>query len=593
MISVARCNNRMCVQLPKNITCKIGDKIPCPHSCSYKLGLCAKIESFDAKSVWQLDEAKAGSAAKYSDEEIKSHWGQESVTASSNITAIPSLVSDSNLSETDSAVEQQRSIPSSPTGNESASEFSRPKSFGKSHRTQSNNTPDVDAILKSQKSYEYFVISGKVFTDDMATRTSMPSQPLRNALWEIFSYWETRSVFKTETELRDDFIWLITAVLNRTFKKNEIDAILLNEEYGLSEKFFYLFYDIIYRYDTPKGFYWCDKVLSRDPLSASFRDRKDFVIKYCNPHAQGEQFRLFYQAHKREILHYLGSDNEEKLFEDMTLALAKDVGEVVLIDKYNNYTPINMGKISAFVTNMQQPSELTNMRNMIYFLEKYRVSRLGIVARTVEYPFEKSARGELQEDVSMYRAMKLNSSASYASEYDCFVTLLHEYVKVFNPNEIKIGTLRFSKSNYSNELEEIVKDLCKSYFGQVNDDVFADYKSRAWLAKSIYDRNILSTFILENKSHIDKLIQLVSNPSLEQYLSLFDDCVVQIYGRDLSIHQYIEELLPEDVYTVCGVFREDEVIREFLNFKIKNWAKANLNELFSKYQQQYDAFINT
>ena len=276
----------------------------------------------------------------------------------------------------------------------------------------------------------------------------------------------------------------------------------------------------------------------------------------------------------------------------MTLALAKDVGEVVLIDKYNNYTPINMGKISVFIMNMQQPSEISNMRNMVYFLEKYRVSRFGIVPRTVEYPFEKSVRGVLQEDVSMYKSLTLNSSASYASEYDCFVTLLHEYVKVFNPNEIKVGVLKFSKSNFSKEIEEIVKDFCKSYFGQVHDDVFADYKSRAWLTKSIYERNILSTFILENKSYIDRIIQLISNPTLEQYFALFDNCVIQIYDRDFSIHQYIEELLQEDVYTVCGEFREDEILREFFNFKIKNWSKANLNELFSKYQQQYDSFIS-
>ena len=590
MISVVRCNNRMCVQLPKKVGCKIGDQIPCPHSCNYKNGLCAKVESFEAKSVWQLDEAKAGSAAKYSDEEIKLHWGQGGVIDSTGISNIQSSVSDSNLSETDFVIKQRSRTPGFTGENESTSGISKPKSFGKAYRTQTN--PDADVILTPQESYEYFVISGKVFTDDMSIRKYMTSQPLRNALWEIFSYWETRSVFKTDTELRDDFIWLITSVCKRTFKKNEIDAILLNKEYGHAEKFFYLFYDIIYRYDTPKGFYWCDKVLSRDPLTASFKDRKDFIVKYCSPHVQGEQFRLFYQSHKKEILHYLGSDNEEKLFEDMTLALAKDVGEVVLIDKYNNYTPINMGKIPAFIINMRQSSELSNMRNMVYFLEKYRVSRFGIVPRTVEYPFEKSARGDLQEDVSMYKSLTLNSSASYASEYDCFVTLLHEYVKMENPNEIKIGVLKFTKSNFSKEIEEIAKDLCKSYFGQVHDDVFADYKSRAWLAKSIYDRNILSTFILENKSYIDKLIQLISNPTLEQYFALFDNCVIQIYERDLSIHQYIEELLIDDVYTVCGKFREDEVIREFFNFKIKNWSKANLDELFNKYQQQYDTFIN-
>lgn len=590
MISVVRCSNKMCVQLPKNVICKIGDTIPCPKNCTcFK-----KVDSFSVVSVWQMDEKKAGSAAKYSDEEIISYWGQEiaSSVSSTNSDTQGSNV-DNSSPNIDFVVERHDNSHVISEPSENTGEILRPKSFGRSQRSQHNSVPEADAILRSQESYEQFIISGKVFTDDVKLRASVPSQPLRNALWEVFSYWETRSVFKTETELRDEFIWLITSSSKRTFKKSEIDAILLNEEYGLSEKFFYLFYDIIYRYEPPKGFYWCDKVLSRDPLSSFFRDKKDFVVKYCNAHAQGEQFRLFYMAHKKEILHFLGSDNEEKLFEDMTLSLAKDVGEIVLIDKYNNYMPINMGKISSFIINMQQPTELTNMRNMVYFLEKYRVTRLGVVPRTVEYPFEKSVRGELLEDVSMYATLRLNSSASYASEYDCFITLLHEYVKVFNPGIIKIGALTFTKSNFSNELEEIVKNLCKSYFGKVTEDVFADYKSCAWLAKSIYDRNILSTYILENKSYVDKFMQLISNPTLEQYFSIFDDCVIQLHYRDLSIHEYIADLMQVDVYTVCGEFREDNIIREYFSYKIKNWSKTDLNELFNKYQQQYEAFINS
>lgn len=590
MISVVRCNNRMCIQLPKEVTCKVGDIIPCPKSCT----CFQKVESFSVASVWQMDEKKAGSTAKYSDDEIRAYWGQEIASSTSSTSAD---MQSSNIgissSSTDLGEELRENNQVIVESSENTGEIVKPKSFGRSQRSQSNSAPEVDAILRAQNSYEQFNLSGKVFTDDVKLRASIPSQPLRNALWEIFSYWETRSVFKSETELRDEFIWLITSTSKRTFKKSEIDAILLNEEYGLSEKFFYLFYDIIYRYEPPKGFYWCDKVLSRDPLSSYFRDKKDFVVKYCNARAQGEQFRLFYMAHKKEVLHFLGSDNEEKLFEDMTLSLAKDFGEIVLIDKYNNYMPINMGKISSFIINMQQPTELNNMRNMVYFLEKYRVTRLGVVPRTIEYPFEKSVRGDLQEDVSMYAALRLNSSASYASEYDCFVTLLHEYVKVFNPSEIKIGALTFSKSNFSHELEEIVKNLCKSYFGQVTDDVFADYKSRAWLAKSIYDRNILSTYVLENKSYIDKLLQLISNPTLEQYISMFNDCVIQLHYRDLTIHEYISDLMQEDIYTVCGEFREDNIIQEFFNHKIKNWSKINLSELFNKYQQQYDAFINS
>lgn len=588
MINIVKCKNNMCIQLPANVVCNKGDKMPCPKNCNFKYGVCSKIEEFSSLvSAFPIDEKKAISALKYSDEEIKLHWREEE-NSNENFVNSDTITSDEY---SNSAAIRHNNNQVITELVENTNEIVKPKIFGEKLRSQSRII-EVGEILKSQKDYEFFDISGKVFADVNMNKVSTQPQPLRNALWEIFSYWETTSVFKSETELKDDFIWLFTTVSKRFLKKSEIDAILLNEKYGRSEKFFYLFYDIIYRYEQPKGFYWCDEELSCNPLHSYFKDKKDFMLKYSNAQTKGEHFRKFYGEHKKEILHFLGCDNEEKLFEDMTLILAKDDGVIVLIDIYNNFIPINMGKISDFIINMQQPTELKNMINMIHFLEKYRIGSLGVVPRTFEYPFEKSDRGDLQEDVSMYASLKLKSSASYASEYDCYVTLLQEYVKAFNPNEIKIGALLFTKNNFSYELEEIVKNLCKSYFGQVSDDVFADYKSRAWLAKSIYDRNILSTYVLENKTYIDKIMQLISNPTFEQYISLFDNCVIQLNSTDLSINEYIATLMQEDIYTVCGEFREDKIIQEFFKYKIRNWSNNNLNKLFDKYQQQYEAFVN-
>jgi hypothetical protein len=360
MINIVRgrnCESGKWVQLPKNVVCKVGDVINCPKGC-----ICfKKVGTFSVASVWEIDEKKVGNAAKYSDEEIKLYWGQESVPTSSGSDILGSNVDGVSadagvLPNNRDNIQTNSGLPNSSTEN------ARPKSFGKSLRSQPNSTAEADEILRPQKSYKYLNISGQIFTDDEEVRKQTLSRPLKHALWEIFSYWETGFVFKSETELRDDFIWLITSTSKRTFKKSEIDAILLNEEYGRSEKFFYLFYDIIYRYEPLKGFYWCDEWHSEDPLSSYFSDRNDFMVKYCN--AQSEQFRKFYMTHKKEILHFLGSDNEGKLFEDMTLSLAKKTnGEIVLIEQDNSYTPINMGKISVFITNMHQPSELNNMRN--------------------------------------------------------------------------------------------------------------------------------------------------------------------------------------------------------------------------------------
>ena len=590
MIDVARCNNRMWIQIPNNVKFKEGDVCPCPKSCT-----CFQKSEFCVVQVRQIDGKQGNMTQKYSKEEIKQYWGQEDNSLSFNDNSKDTILNASDLLTKIDPSEHLQNNQLNEEREETIAGLSKPKVFGTPHRVKPKNEDldNDDSILKPQSKYEYFIISGEVFTDDLTIRSSrLLAQPLKNALWEIFSCWETRSVFKTDNELRDDFVWLLTSISKRSYKKSEIDAILNNSEYSISEKFFYLFYDVIYRYEQPRGFYWCDKPLSRDHLHSVFRDKKDFMVKYCNGHAQGEQFRLFYNKHKAAVLHFLSYDNEEMLFDDMTLFLAKEIGEIVLIDKYKNYTPINLGQISLFINNMHQPSELANMKNMIYFLEKYRVSQFGVVPRTIEFPFERSVRDGLQEDVSMYASLNLTSSASYASEYDCYVTLLHEYVKVFAPDKIKIGGLVFSRNNFSHELEEIVKDLCKSYFGKVADDVFENYKSHAWLAKSIYERNILSEYVLENRSYIDKLMQLISKPTLGQYIALFNDSKIQVNSTEFSIHEYIAEILQEDIYTACGAFREDDVVREFLNYKIRDLTKVNLGELFVKYQQQYETFIN-
>ncbi|MGN0813407.1 MAG: hypothetical protein ACI4MQ_07865 [Candidatus Coproplasma sp.] len=598
MITVAKCKNGPFVQLPENVNIKSGDSIPCPDSCNYKVGVCANPECFSVTSVYQVDEKKCVGAKRYSDAEVSSYWGQADLENSDKEEDnYPSKVSDSSdnvpVGET---VDIQPTVQAQTEANTNRSS-ARPKTFGRSLRTQSGGTSDdspakVDDVLKPQGSYNSFMMSGKVYTDDASIKALMPTQPLRNALWEVFSYWETRSVFKDATQLKDEFIWLITTLSTRPFKRNEIDKILSNDEYGVSEKFFYMFYDVIYRYEKPKGFYWCDDVLSLYPLIALFRDKSDFMVKYCNPSSQGEQFRAFYMKHKREVLHFLGSEDEEKLFGDMTLALAKDRGDIVLIDKYNNFNPINMGTIDVFINNMQQPTDLANMNNMIYFLKRYRVTRLGVFPRTIEYPFEGPAGANgAKEDEIIYSTLGLGSSLSL-SEYDCYVTLLQEYVRAFNPQKVTIGVLTFTQSNFSAELKEIVRSFCKAQFGQVSDEEMREIKGRAWLAKSIYDRNILSTFVLENKTYVDSIMQLIVNPVREKYFSLFDDAVIQMRYRDLSVHEYIEELLQDEVYTVCGRFREDAIVREYFDSRIRNnWKKADLSEYYDKYEEQFSAFL--
>ena len=83
-------------------------------------------------------------------------------------------------------------------------------------------------------------------------------------------------------------------------------------------------------------------------------------------------YRIFYiyKERKKEILHYLGVMDETAFFDEITFELAEENGEIVWIDRYNDYRPIRLGTLDDFIDSMQVPTSLSKMRAMIAFLEK-------------------------------------------------------------------------------------------------------------------------------------------------------------------------------------------------------------------------------
>lgn len=588
MICIVRCHKKMPVQLPDGIVKNEGETVACPSACPYKNSSgCSKTTEFKVVFPQQFEDEKGAQRyrpARYSSNELEELWKDTTTVVSAIEPPAASAKSNDHVSEENDS----RRITSS--SSETAKKYG---SFGTSRRTaQDDAVQNTDDALKATNNYDRFEIGGVLFSDDRTVRRDFQARPLKNAVWEVFSYWDTRSVFKLNGELRDDFVWLIVTTSDFVIHKTEVQRIVENADYSLSQKFFYLFYNVIFKRKWPKGFYWFDKKLSLDPLTAWFKNKQDFTVKYCDIGDQGVSFRNFYKTRRKEILYYLNVENENKFFEEMTFDFANLRGEIVWIDRHNDYLPMRLGKIDGFIESMREPAKLSTMKSMVSFLEKYRITRDGLVLRGSQHVFEKSERGNLQEDSSMYNVISLGSSASYATEYDCYVTLLREYVKVFSPEEVRIGTLTFTKANYSDEIKDIALDLCKALFGQVSDGFMDAKKGCAWLTKSIYERNILCTFVCENKSYIDKIMDLISAPTLTKYFSLFSTPIFQIGENEYDIHNYIDRLMDDDVYTICGEFREDIIIREYFNLKIQNPAKLSMDKTYKEYQKQYEDFIS-
>ncbi len=608
MSYIVRCKYKASVQLPEGVCGQASKEYACPGACSRKNNLCSLVQSFSAVFAQETGSEKpAGVVIKYSDEEKRKNWGisagedkpKQNSGLFSDIQKADVFVAPVSLPDTIAAAKSTEPLnKESPAEGLSVRKTTEKYNFkGVGAQNKAKESAESEILSIDKNLFQKFVIGGKVFSDNAAFRSSNNAQPLKNALRDIFTFWETKSVFKSGAELKDEFIWLLVCSSQRKILKSEVDGILLNESYDTSKKFFYLFYDVVFRYEPPRGFYWCDKKMSLDPLPAKFKDKEDFMVRYCKTANEGEQFRLFFWAHKEEVLHFLGCEGEESLFEDMTQALAKERGLIVHIDKHNNYFPTHLGTITQFIADMQKPSELSRMKDMVRFLQTYTVTAHGVFVRGESDKFVKSERNGLTEDESMYSSLNLSSSSAYASEYDCFVTLLREYVRVFKPAEVKIGSLRFTKNNYSLEIEENVRALCAALFGQVSDDVLYAAKSAAWLTKSIFEREILSNFICENKPRIVNLTELIAdaglNQNLEKYFALFPDPVFSFKKSELTAREYISQKMNGDVFTVCGHFKEDKIINAFFKAKIKTVPKVSLSELYSKYEEQYKDFILT
>ena len=617
MICIVRCHKRIMVRLPDGIVKGVGEKVACPSSCMYNgVGGCARVTEFEVKSSNSFDVESAiprynPAPIGYSSDEISTLWNERVSSASRVAEVRENQASQAHMP----LMERPTLLVQTPTQEVSATQASgdttidsvvttdnvvstsevrgsRVRSFGTPRQASATErAPAPSHFLKSVRDYDSFEIGIDIFSNDISLRRSLNARPLIRALNEIFFFWEIDLVFKSRTELNDKFIWLMTSVLDFDIPRADVQAIIENPNYDMSQKFFYLFYDVVFKRDPPRGFYWSNTKSVSQPLFAFFTDRRDFIVRYCKDGEQGERFRRFFKERKKEILHYLGVMDETAFFDEITFELAEENGEIVWIDRYNDYRPIRLGTLDDFIDSMQVPTSLSKMRAMIAFLQKYRVSSMGIVLRNSQHEFQRSERGSLQEDQSMYSLLQLGSSSS-ATEYDYYVTLLREYVRAFSPNQVTVGSLIFTKTNYSGELTNIVFEFCATHFGRIDDEYAQKAKARAWLAKSLYERGILCNFFCENDRYIRQLMDLIVNPTLEKYFSLFNSPLFRESATmAYNISEYIADVMDEDVFTVNGIFESDAVISEYFKVKIQDSSKLNMNNIYKEYQKQYDAFI--
>ena len=629
MINLVKCECLRWIRLPIGVQCTNNSTFPCPLTCPHKNGKCKNKANFKVTQIREMNEVDAErlNTEKYSADEMqffclstkiledtsdtsKKDENQDSSSGFGFKSFLPESVDDKNGRHAEPFVNDKKVADKYGIGGASVS------IRGNSGISENlaYTSEDSDQIPIAGKVYkDCFEIGGVVYTNDRTlSNYGIQTKPLKNAFMDIFESWDCDAVFEdyTAKKLRRQFGWLIIQCCENKIKTSEVKDIL-NRDCDRNKKFFYLFYDLIFKRKPIGRFYFPDKNhrIGIEKVHFRFADKKDFIYRYCKEDYEGKAFRAFYNENKNEILHFLCyDDNEKKLFEDITLIQAQDYKKVV---GFNDNEPVFLGTVYEFVEKMHRFSNLEEMGYMIGFLNQYRItSNHKIEKRTsLDQPLIQIAAGK-SYDYRMFSVLGIYEtlSTNCATLYERYLCLLREYISVFKPDEVVVGELKFSKRNFSFELQEVVVNLCKIIFGESNSNDVDKAIGNAFLTKSLYEEDVFMGFPCENKGYLDEIVEIIDKAvpdqgntgrgqierqdGLKMYFSKIATPIFRFGEEDISITEYIRrQILFNDILTIHSLLQNDILIRTYLGeIKSKN-VNEKLSDNFNKFQELYDKFV--
>jgi hypothetical protein len=377
-------------------------------------------------------------------------------------------------------------------------------------------------------------------------------------------------VFKNDHELHDSFVWLMTRKANGVIYKAEVDAILNNPEYNRSQKFFHLFYDVIYKNKHPGGFYWCDHNSSFDPLRPKFGSKQEFIKFLMSGDGHGIDF---YKKRREEVLSYLEVDDEREFISEIICEHAKNCDEIIWIDTAANYELKRFGSKRSFLQNMCRPTSLSSMRQMIDFLGEYRVTESGISRRPGDIPFEMIGGESSVNESTVYDLIGLSRQDMTKTGYEAYLSLLAEYLRSNSPATLKVGPLSLS-GNYYEECEKYIFDFCCNALIN-NGEVDAQDKKKAILAASLIERGVFGGYGKKISDSTRELIKLASSLNPE--------------SGNCNMSWYIGTLKTDNTAEFIKRINGNRLVQEWFK-RSSGDSAAEVNKIITKYNDLYRRF---
>jgi len=371
--------------------------------------------------------------------------------------------------------------------------------------------------------------------------TANSSGGVKDAIRYLFLHWYTSYVFNYDEESLTEQFLVLLKMSGFTKDEDKIKSIIQNRDYDLNQKFFHLFYDVIYK-GQMTSFYWCDEESPFVKILPKFKDRQDFINKLSkNP--------LFFKTLENcldEVILYFNK-TKESFLEDITIELSKTTGKICFFTETEGKTKLNLlGNVSQFIDELSVINSKEKMYLKCELFKKFTFTMNGsLILRKDKFEI---SRPKKMEDDSIYQELGIMhyGSSNCATIYNYYISLVKEHINIFHLKRVNIGNAIYSLDNLYFELIEILQEACKNltYRGKVS------LSSRYYLTKSLIERGVLDYYIEQcETTRLREIINfyLLDEPSIKDYLSIKN--INHIFNTDkgeYDIQKYISLCLEKD-----------------------------------------------
>jgi len=469
----------------------------------------------------------------------------------------------------------------------------------------------VNEVFLNVPSRDFIQIGATIYSNNF--KRYKYAKGLKHALSNIFYHWRTRFVFSGPKQLTNEFKWLllnVTGCLNEE-GKNLISEILEdNTLNSIDQKFFYIFYSVVYKNNKEIHFYYKDND-SNSLLTPFFSNRMEFAQALCGKTLRDEAVRRLYKTNQREVLHYLGYldyedtigvadvgekiiQKENQLFHDLVIELSREMGQVSYIEKEaNDIVVSNFGSVKEFCEKMRLSAPLDVMRKMCRFLQKFKIDasyNVGIYMKGEDVEFK-----EISFDDScwkkpqnvVFEIMGLQQQSKHLTEYGYYISLLKEYVRVFNPAKLILpGNIILTRDNFFGDIKRIVKDAVMYTF---KDGGLARIAvGKGCFVKNLIDNEVIKKYVDANQNNqLDDILALLKDvvdadgagempeKILRKYLEIYKHEATFVFDtQPQTINNYVSSLFENSPDHVINEIQRQSIVKAYIEIEKDKCANA-------------------